>query len=177
VASKSAVAATLALLHELFPTREVTSTTGEAWGMMFEDWTDEDLMACTRSAAKQPGRKFFPTPPEIMDCRPAAVIDSGKILRQISALGVYNPHGWVYPSIERVRQTMGDAVAEAYAAAGGERCFAADGSVAQDMARRTFAAELKATQSRSEVTPLLVANAAQRTLASGNGETGRKTCQ
>ena len=169
MASSKAIAATLALLHELFPTREITTNTAEAWSMMFDDWTDEDLMACTRIAAKQPGRKFFPTPPEIMDCRPAAVVDSGKILRQISALGAYNPNGWVYPSIERVRETMGGAVAEAYAVAGAERCFADDGTVTQDIACRTFAAELKATRRRYD-TPLLATTTGQGILASKSNE-------
>ena len=64
---------------------------------------------------------------------------------------------------------LGNAIADAYAAAGAERCFAAEGSVMQDMARRTFAAELTAAVKKVPAAGLLGATAAPRALRPGEG--------
>jgi hypothetical protein len=170
MASSQAIAAVLAFLQEIFPTRDINANTANAWSIMFEEWSDADLTTYARLAAKERGRKFFPTAPEVMACRPVPAIDSARILRQIGALGTYNPHGWLYPRIETVREKLGDGIADAYAAAGGERCFADEGSATSDIARRTFAAELTAAGRQAQLTPLLAANAAGRALRSGNGE-------
>ena len=132
----------LAYLHELYPSRDIGVATTEAWAITFADWDDAEFQACARKAASTAGRTFFPTPGEIAACRALPAVDTGKILRRISALGTYNPNGWLYPSIETVRDSMGEAVAQAYAAAGAERCFADDDSITQDIARRSFASEL-----------------------------------
>jgi len=142
MASNQTIATVLAYLHELYQNREVTPATGDAWSMAFADWDDAELLTCARKAATSPGRSFFPTPGEIAAFRVLPVVDASTVLRRISALGAYNPNGWLYPSIETVRDSMGEAVAQAYAAAGAERCFADDDSITQDIARRSFASEL-----------------------------------
>lgn len=173
MASDAALSSVLAFLQELCPTRDIGAHTLDAWAIAFEDYTDAELSEYARKAAIEPGRKFFPTPGEIAAYRVVPTVDAGRVLRQISALGAYNPHGRIYPSIERVREAMGSAVAEAYAAAGAERCFADDGSFAQDSARRTFAAELKPTQAGDEVRRLPAATPSRRALGAGNGDGGR----
>lgn len=156
MASRTAVAGVLAYLHELYPSREITATTAEAWIVTFSDWGDEELETCARNAAATPGRTFFPTPGEIAAFHAVPSIDAAKMLRQISALGTHNPvRGWLYPRIETVRAAFGDGVATAYAAAGAERCFADDDSVTQDIARRAFATELSAAQKKQPSSLLL----------------------
>jgi hypothetical protein len=141
MATDVGISAVLAFLHELFPTREIGEATLDAWALMFDDWTDDELRACAVQAAKAPGRTFFPTPGEIRAYRVVPTIDAGAVLRRISKMGTHNPNGWLYPRLDVVRAELGDAVASAYAAAGGERCFA-EGGVSQDIACRTFATEL-----------------------------------
>lgn len=166
MASPRTIATILAFLHELYPTREIGEATNEAWHIAFADWDDETLTVCARNAAATPGRSFFPTPGEIAAFRPAPAIDTAALLRRISAIGTYNPNGWIYPRIEAVRDALGDAVADAYAAAGAERCFAEDESVTQDIARRAFGKELDAAQKLAPTRPLLAAPKQQQ-LAAG----------
>jgi hypothetical protein len=155
MASNKAVAELLAYLQELFPSRDVTEKTLPVWVLHFEDWSDEELRACTRAAAREPGRKFFPTPGEIAAHRaPAPAIDADAILERIAKLGYHNPRsGWMYPTAQFVREQLGDVIANAYVTAGGERCFASpagDGStVGRDIARRTFAEEIRTAHSRA----------------------------
>ncbi|CAN5406423.1 hypothetical protein BH09GEM1_BH09GEM1_45230 [soil metagenome] len=170
MASDVAVGAALALFHELYPSREIGPNTLDAWAVVLAVLTDDELGSAALKVAQEPGRKFFPTPGEVMGYRSTAILDSGKVLGRISALGQYNPHGWLYPSVERVREVLGDIVADAYAAAGAERCFADDGSVTQHIARRTFAGELAATQRLAPSTPFLGAPAALHALGSGDSE-------
>jgi hypothetical protein len=165
MASNAAIAGALALLHELYPTREIGPNTAPAWALVFADWDDETLTACVKRAAATPGRTFFPTPGEIAAFRPVPMVDGPAILRRISALGTYNPNGWLYPRIETVRDAMGDAVASAYAAAGVERCFADDDSITQDIARRAFATELTSAQKANPTQPLLAASTTKQLVA------------
>ena len=167
MASDIAVSAALAFLHELFPTREIGPNTLDAFAAAWKGLDDDELRESVLKAAQEPGRAYFPSPGEIIAHRRCAKVDAGKVLRQISAMGSRNPNGWIYPSVERVRLALGDEIADAYAAAGTERCFAADGSVMQDMARRTFAAELTAADKNVPATGLLGATAAPRALLSG----------
>lgn len=155
MATPRVIASVLAYLHELYPSRDIGVATTEAWAITFADWDDVEFQACARNAASTPGRTFFPTPGEIAACRALPALDTGKILRRISALGTYNPNGWLYPSIETVRDGLGDAIATAYGAAGAERCFANDESITQDIARRTFSTELVAAQKLNPSRPLL----------------------
>lgn len=168
MASKMAIAGVLAFLHELYPSREIGTATAEAWSMTFAEWDDATLESCARSAALTPGRSFFPTPGEIAAFRVAEPVDAGALLREISALGQYNPHsGWLYPRIDAVRERLGDAIASAYAAAGAERCFADDDSTTQSIARRAFGVELAAAQKLHPNRPLLCAPTTPPLLAAG----------
>lgn len=171
MASDQIVAAVLAFLHELYPTREIGPETLDAWAITFAEWDDATLQACVRQAAATPGRKFFPTPGEIATYRPLPAVDAPATLRRISALGTYTATGWIYPGIEAVREALGEPIAAAYAAAGAERCFADDGSVTQDIARRAFAEEMRAAQLRLPNVPLLAA-ATRRALGAGQSPAG-----
>lgn len=160
MASDTAVAGILAFLHELFPTRELSDRALDAWLIVFADWSDDELKACARAAAREPGRAFFPTPGEIAAYRPVPTVDVDQVLGRIAKLGGHNPRtGWVYPRAEDVRAQLGPAIADAYAAAGGDQCFAvatSDGAtVTRDIARRAFAAELTTAQRREPSRPLL----------------------
>ncbi len=149
MASKPAIAAVLSYLHELYPTREVKASTGEAWAMVFAEWPDDELQACAMKAAAERGRTFFPTPGEISAYRAVPTVDAAAILRRISKLGTYNPNrGWIYPRTETVRAALGDAIATAYNDAGGERCFSGEESVTQEIARRTFDKALNETAAK-----------------------------
>lgn len=153
MATDAAVARVLAMLHEYFPTREVTEATLDAWAIAFADCSDVDLNTWALAAVREPNRAFFPTPGEILAHRPAPIIDADVLLERISALGTWNPQdGRVYPRVDRVRDALGDAVAVAYGAAGGRLCFAdagRDGSTTtRDIARQKFLAELRAEVKR-----------------------------
>lgn len=163
MANDREVSAVLAFLHELFPTREIGPATLDAFAMIFEDWPDGELTDCAKKAARERGRTFFPTPGEISAYRALPTVDSGAMLRRISALGSYNPNGWIYPRLEKVRDEFGPAIAQAYADAGAERCFAGDESITQDIARRSFDKALGEVAVR-EPEALLLAGSAQKFL-------------
>ena len=98
-------------------------------------------------------------------------VDVDAVLDRVSKLGEYNPHrGWIYPRPETVRLALGDAIANAYAAAGGAALFAdasADGtSITRDIARRTFAKDVQVAQERTPAMPLLPAPLDTKRLAS-----------
>lgn len=145
MASKQTIAGALAFLHELFPTRDITDKTGHAYQLALSDFSDEELQRCVELVAKEPDRKFFPTPGEIIaHRRQPDPIDCDALLGRIEKLGKYLPaRGWVYPNIEQVREALGQEIAIAYVDAGAARCFApedANGqSISRDIARRKFA--------------------------------------
>lgn len=145
MASKQTIAGALAFLHELFPTRDITDATGHAYQIALAEFSDDELRHCVELVAKEPGRKFFPTPGDIAAHRqPPPAIDCEALLGRISKLGCHDPRsGWIYPTSERIRESLGDAVADAYVNAGSTQCFApADSSgatVSRDIARRRFA--------------------------------------
>ena len=173
MASHRTIATGLGLLHESFPTRDVTKSTGETWALLFATVRDADFLQACVILATERGRKFFPTPGEIMAmANPAPSIDADHILAQIGALGEHNPHtGWQYPSAERIWRALGDAVAEAYLDAGGARCFAdndRDGtSVTRDIARRAFGSILADKVQRDPHALALPAPISQTLLPSG----------
>jgi hypothetical protein len=146
MATKAAIATVLAYLHELYPSREVSAVTADAWAHTFALWTDEDLARCAHQAAATPGRRFFPTPGEIAEFRaePTPVINAPAILRQIEKLSAYSPQaGMIPPPVVTVRERFGNAAADAYAAAGVHRCFANDDTT-RSIAEREFQKALEA---------------------------------
>lgn len=154
MASDPGVATVLAFLSEIFA-RDFSERTLDAWMIVFADWTDEELQRCAQQCAKEPGRKFFPTPGEIAAYRAApASIDTDRLLDRISKLGKHlASRGWIYPTVDEVRQHFGHDVAIAYIDAGGNRCFApedANGqSITRDIARRKFAEVIEAAHRRT----------------------------
>lgn len=154
MASPKAIATGLGLLHESYPTRDVTEKTGEAWRILFADIEDGAFLSACTALAVERGRTFFPTPGELMalanPAPPPADVEG--ILAQIHDLGEYGPTGWRYPRLETIREALGEAVASAYSEAGGGRCFAnADASgqsVSRDIARREFASALRREANR-----------------------------
>lgn len=173
MASDKGVAAVLAYLHELYPTRELNATTLDAWALVFADWPDAELQAAAMQAAGTPGRTFFPAPGEIAAFRRTAqIVDGAKLLRQISALSVYNAHsGMIAPQVWQVREKLGDVLADAYATAGGgARCFS-DDETTRAIAYREFqkAATEYAAMPAGE-RPLLESGAGPRKIAPRNAK-------
>lgn len=67
MASPNAVAAMLAMFHELYPTRNVGVETAVAWEWALAKITDERMMwAAQQLVSENSGRTFFPTPNELM---------------------------------------------------------------------------------------------------------------
>ena len=62
MATNAAISGALALLHELYPSREIGPNTAPAWAMTFAEWDDETATGCVRKAAASPGRAFLPPP-------------------------------------------------------------------------------------------------------------------
>ncbi len=59
------IAKYLALFQELYPTRDVTDLTVEAWAMALDDLNDVGFQWACEKVLKESGRQFFPTPNEI----------------------------------------------------------------------------------------------------------------
>lgn len=68
----------LALFHELYPTRDISPATGEAWGVAFRNVSDERLQHAAHQVIREGGRTFFPTPGEVFARLPA--VETGKVL-------------------------------------------------------------------------------------------------
>jgi hypothetical protein len=166
MASDATIGSLLSFFQELFPTREFSPATLDAWSVVFASWDDDELRECARKVASEPGRTFFPTPGEVIAMRALPSIDGEAVLRRIAALGEPHPHqSWLYPRLETVREKLGDAVANAYAAAGSERCFS-DAAVTKDIARRAFATDLVSAQ-KSDHTSLQLAASSIKQITSG----------
>jgi hypothetical protein len=154
LSTDTAIASTLAFLHELFPGRDIGPATLDAWSIYFSDWSDDELRVHAMAAAREPGRKFFPTPGEIAAHRELPTIDTDALLSRLAKLGHHNPvTGWQHPTSLAVRDAFGDAVSTAYIDAGTSRCFASDdpngGSITRDIARRAFAEAIKTAHQRT----------------------------
>lgn len=150
MASPRAMVSGMAMLHEAYPTRDITPKTTEVWSFLFADVPDAAFLAACSALAVERGRTFFPTPGELMALAvpPPPAPDVDGILTQIHDLGEYGPTGWRYPSLQAIRAELGEAIADAYTEAGAGRCFADSDrsglSVTRDIARRAFAEALTA---------------------------------
>ena len=70
----------LALFSELYPTRDITNLTAEAWEYALADVGDRGFVWAADKLLREPGRTFFPTPNEIrahMTVYRGRVTDSG----------------------------------------------------------------------------------------------------
>jgi hypothetical protein len=144
MASADAIALGLALLHEAYPTREITDETGNAWSIVFADVGDREFREGCLRLTRERGRKFFPSSGELMAAiRPPVSIDTERLLEHIASIGIHTPQaGWLPPRAEAVRNRFGDAIASAYAFAGAGRLYSSN-ETGRDIARREFAEHLR----------------------------------
>ena len=123
-----------------------------------DDIEDADLLRATAALIKTHTGEFIPPPSHIRRAaganRPVAV-DVAAVTRAIEKLGIYNPNvGMIYPDIGAVRERLGDAIAYAYASAGGTRLFA-DNDTTRDIATREFANAIADAANRPGAFPIL----------------------
>lgn len=142
MASKQGVGVVLAYLHELFPTREITPTTGTAWLLAFHEVPDDILMDAAQKCGRDSDRKFFPTAGEVRAQMPkpvlAAQLSADEVLSEIERLGGYGPQfQWVWPRVEMVRAQLGGAIATAYGNVGPHR-LNSDNPTTREIAARDF---------------------------------------
>lgn len=99
MASQKIIAKYLALFHELYPTRELTDLTLEAWEYACADLTDPGFGWAADTLLKQPGRTFFPTPNEIRAYLPV----TGNTPRPVPSLrdGNDDDEHWSEDAIQR----------------------------------------------------------------------------
>lgn len=143
MADPRTVARALAILAETFP-KDITPELVRIYQHALRDASDDQVLTAVRRAIDT--ARFFPVPAELRDLiglnQARVVVDPEPILDRIRGMASYLPTvGDLYPRIDAVRDALGDAIAAAYAAAGGPRLFTAN-EVGRDIARREFAAAL-----------------------------------
>jgi hypothetical protein len=166
MASDKAIATALGMLAEAFPTREITKRTATVWKAILSDITDEQLQRAVVKLCRDPERKFFPSSGEVFAAIAAESqpIDVTTVMHRIEKLGYYDPRrGWVYPTIDMIREKLGDAIANAYSVSGGDKVYAPEANdgtaVARDIALRNFANELDRIRRESPAQLMLPAPA------------------
>ena len=169
MASNRAVAESLALLAA-DRGGEISPLKVESWALALSEISDDELRSAVAQFLVLDTGDFVPSVAKIYAlCRPPKPIDTEAMLYRISELGSHNPNiGWMYPSIDTIRRTLGDGIADAYAAAGASRCFAPESNgstVTRDIARQAFAKGVKMTQGTNPTA--LAAPDAPALLASG----------
>lgn len=163
MASVDAIRDGLAVLHEAFPTRPITTKTGKVFYGLFRETDDDAFLSACRTLARQRGRVFFPTPGEITALlAPRVAIDMDRLLEAIANQGQHTPTGFLFPRIERVRLVFGDEIGSAYAFAGAAKLYS-ENETSRDIARREFREYLD-TASGPDITPWLVGNKLERLL-------------
>jgi hypothetical protein len=147
MASREAVAKTVAVLAATLGNREVTPAMIEGYAFALEDVEDGRLATAMRRALTD--CKFFPTPSELRDFAgmPKAADeptpDVEGLLKNIWGHADYDPqYGTTPPRVEVVRAVFGDAVAEAYGYVGPGRLFSSN-ETTWTIARRDFAESLR----------------------------------
>jgi hypothetical protein len=138
MASRRAVATALKLLARAFA-GEVDEARIDVYFAALDDVGDEQLAAAVTLVIKESTERFIPPPGLIRKAvSPTPAVDSAALIRRIAKLGQYSPHvGWIYPSVARVRDQLGDRIAYAYAAAGQERLYS-ENATTVDIAKRDF---------------------------------------
>ena len=152
MASKRGVAATLGLLSRAFA-GVVDEAKIDLYYGAWSDLTDEQLLKAVTVVVRTWTGAFIPPPAILREAiAPAPVaVDSETILRKISRLGSYNPNtGWNYPSVEKVRDELGESIAYAYVAGGRQRLFS-DNDVTRDIALREFEESAKLAIGRASL--------------------------
>lgn len=163
MASEKAIATALATFAESYPNgKEITKRTLDVWRSVLETTSDEQLSRAVMRIVRDPERRFFPSTGEVFaaiaeDAKP---VDHLTVIHRIEQLGYYDPkRGWVYPTVEMIREKLGNEVADAYAVAGGLRIFAdeaKDGTTTtRDIARRKLEDRLNEIQRECPTLQLL----------------------
>ena len=145
MASTKAVYASLTMLSHNFA-GAVTEEKVALWKAALLEVSDEALAAAVPQVIATHKGDFIPPVAVIRDAAGANTppsVDVEEIQKQISDLGGYNPHmGWVYPRVSLVREKLGDAIADAYAACGAQKLFS-DEEIGRSIATREFRKELE----------------------------------
>lgn len=126
MASRQLLAKYLAIFHELYPTREVSEFTLEAWDIACADMTDPGFGWAADHLIREPGRTFFPTPNEVRAYLPSR----GTFTPAVQSLGDGEEDHWSEEAIQRrnarLREENGKLNAEyarRFPAVWGERAF------------------------------------------------------
>lgn len=147
--SRREIAKMLAVFAELYP-RPITEQTAGVYEMALSDLTDEQVQIATATLVRT--ATFFPKPAEIRKAVGANTQpppDVAGILNRICGLVTYHNGHEYMPSVERVREMCGDAIAQAYGYVGPNRMegvvFGGIGT-GVDIATREFAEALAEAQ-------------------------------
>jgi hypothetical protein len=150
MASRLAVLKSLKMLSLAF-SGDVTEERVDLYAAALNNVPDDKLATATvRLIATHKG-EWIPVPAMIRDAAGANAIpriDVDATIRLIDRLGDYNPNtGWRSPSVETVRDAMGDGAADAYGAVGGgSRLLDATDPLTREIAARDLAKELEAVR-------------------------------
>ena len=172
MASTRGVVASLKILGRAFA-GTIDDARVEVYAAALEDLSDEQLATATARVVKTHTGEYIPPPAIIRRAAGAdqpAVLDVASAVRRIEQLAIYNPAvGMIYPSVRVVREQLGDAVAYAYAAAGG-RLFS-DDTTGQAIARREFQKAFEqAARTPGAVFPVLGVSQPYARLSGGSAE-------
>ncbi len=149
MASEAKVQWALSVLSVLSPERQMTREQVAAYAMALGDMTDEQLDYAVKRAVRE--CRFYPKPAELRDFAGVNVKpkpDVSGTLDRIRALVTYH-RGDQMPSVERVRESLGDAIANAYGYVGPQRLESVvlgGSGVGADIAGREFATALADAQ-------------------------------
>lgn len=169
MASEQAVMAALKTLARAFA-GIVDGERVELYHAALEDVSDAQLAQATVKLVRTYAGEFIPPPAKIraaIGMDQVAPSDVDATLSAIERLSIYNPHsGMIPPSVVRVREALGAAVAEAYAEAGAQRLFS-ENQTGREIARAAFAPALTAWQQRASVGALPAPKDAIRLNAGG----------
>lgn len=146
MASERGVRAALTMLGRVFA-GSVGPERVEAYGAALGDLTDDELAAAAAHLMQTHAGEFIPVPAVIRrtvrgDETPKLDVD--RIIREIDRMGTYTQGGWSAPGVQRVRDAMGSAIADAYGDVGPSRLLAEDQRT-RDIAAQEFRRALKAT--------------------------------
>lgn len=149
MASSTAVSAALKMLARAFA-GSVDVERIELYRAALEDLSDAELAAATTIVIKTHTGDFIPPPAVLRKAvAPAPIaVDAHALVRRIEKLATYNPNvGMIYPATSVVHEQLGEAIAYAYAAAGGPRLFSED-DTGREIATREFQRAMAEAASR-----------------------------
>lgn len=111
--------AVLATLAIALPGREQSDALRDVYWRVLAGLTDEQLEAAAAKALRS--CRFFPTPAELLELAQPRNLEAeaGRVFERVKALADYSPQCGPIWSETKIRLALGDAVADAYQAAGG----------------------------------------------------------